>query len=87
MGQMSIFEYQEYKELTQCERVLRYIRKHGSISTIEAFSELGITRLASRICDLVKDGYPIERETVTALNRFGEKVHYTRYRLRGGDSG
>ena len=67
--------------MTQCERIVHYIKKHGSISTIEAFSELGITRLASRIHDLSEDGYPINRETVAANNRYGEKIHYTRYSL------
>ena len=81
IGQMSIFEYAEYKQMTQCERIIHYIKKHGSISTIEAFSELGITRLASRIHDLSEDGYSINRETVSARNRYGEPIHYTRYSL------
>lgn len=45
--------------MTQNERILRHLNTYGSITTYEAFSEYGITRLASRICDLRKDGYAI----------------------------
>ena len=73
------------KELTQSERIVEYMNDFGSITSWEAFSELGITRLASRICDLVRDGYEIERKTETAKNRYGEPIHYTRYSLRKDD--
>ena len=81
-GQMSIFEYQALKSMTQCERVMHYIKEHGSISTYEAFNELGVSRLASRIHDLISDGIDIRKETVIEKNRFGEPVHFTRYSLR-----
>ena len=38
--------------MSQCERIVQYINQHGSISTLEAFTDLGCTRLASRITDL-----------------------------------
>ena len=40
------------KEVNQNDLVLAYIRAYGSITTLEAFRDLGIARLASRICDL-----------------------------------
>ena len=67
--------------MTQNERVLNYIADFGSITTLDAFADLGVTRLASRIHELTRRGYSFERETVTAKNRFGESVHYTRYRM------
>lgn len=85
-GQMNLFEYQHNQEklkgMNQCERIVFYIKTYGSISTMEAFNELGITRLASRIHDLVSDGYPVEKQLVKAKNRFGEPIHYTRYSLK-----
>lgn len=42
---------------TQCDKVLAYIKKHGKISTIEAFTQLHITRLSGRIYDLKQKGY------------------------------
>ena len=82
-GQMTLDDYIP-KKSTQCQRIIDYIKKFGSITTIEAFTDLGITRLASRIHDLTVDGYDIERQTESGKNRFGETVHYTRYSLREG---
>ena len=58
----------------------------GSITTFEAFSELGITRLASRIHDLTQDGYQIEREMITRKNRLGDYVSYKKYWIAGDES-
>ena len=43
--------------------------------------EYGIMRLASRITDLKKAGYPIRREMVTRKNRYGETVTFARYSI------
>ena len=69
------------KEVNQNDLVLAYIRAYGSITTLEAFRDLGISRLASRICDLKKQGYVFRRDTVKGTNRFGKNVHFTRYSL------
>ena len=66
---------------TQCERILRHLRDYGSITQGEAYSEYGITRLASRINDLKKKGFIITSETVTGKNRYGEDTHFSLYRL------
>ena len=42
--------------------------------------ELGITKLATRISELRRDGEKIEKRYVTGLNRFGEKIQYMEYR-------
>ena len=68
--------------MTQKDAVIRYIQENGSITTVEAFMDLGITRLASRIHDLTRDGYAFNRETTSAKNRYGETVHFTTYSLR-----
>ena len=68
--------------MTQNEKILAYIDNFGSITTMEAFTELGITRLASRIHDLTEEGHEFDKEMVSGKNRFGEPVHYMRYSLR-----
>lgn len=68
--------------MTQCERIIDYIKTFGSITTLDAFKDLGITRLASRIHDLTEDGFEFEREMITSRNRYGELVHYKRYSLK-----
>ena len=66
---------------TQCERIVEYMRRFGSISTLEAFNDLGVARLASRIHDLKSQGYVITSETKTAKNRFGENTSFKGYKL------
>ena len=57
----------------QCDRVLEYIKVHGSITSLEAIEQIGVARLASRICDLKKAGWNIEKKNETGVNRYGEK--------------
>ena len=66
---------------TQCERIVQYMREFGSISTIQAFSDLGVTRLASRINDLKRMGYNISTTMGSGRNRYGEKTHFSIYRI------
>ena len=66
---------------TQNERILSYIRQFGSITQLEALQDLGVMRLASRISDLRRLGYPIISDIETVRNRYGEKCHIKRYRL------
>lgn len=66
--------------MNQRQRILAYIDEFGSISPFEAFVDLGITKLASRVSELIyQDGVAIKKEKEYAFNRCGEKVHYMRY--------
>lgn len=69
------------KKVSQNDLVIAYIRAYGSITTLEAFRDLGIARLASRICDLKKQGYTFHKDITKGKNRFGKSVHFTRYSL------
>lgn len=66
---------------TQCERILRHLRDYGSINPIEAISEYGIFRLASRISDLKGQGYNISASRGKGKNRYGEPTSFAVYRL------
>lgn len=66
---------------TQCERILRHLRDYGSITSLEAITEYGILRLASRITDLKGQGYHISAERGTGKNRYGETTSFAVYRL------
>ncbi len=44
------------KKQSQCNRIMQYMHDFGSISTREAFDDLGVTRLSGRIYDLKKTG-------------------------------
>ncbi len=66
---------------TQCARLVRYLQDFNSITQMEAISELGIMRLASRISELKKNGYEIEKRMVKGKNRYGESVSWASYSL------
>lgn len=65
--------------MKQTERILKYIDEFGSISSMEAFADLGITRLSARIFDLEDMGIRFDRKQEAVINRYGDKVYYTRY--------
>ena len=65
--------------MTQYEKILQYINDFGSISPMEVFNDLGITKLATRISEMRRDGIDFNQRMETSKNRYGEKVHYMRY--------
>lgn len=69
---------------TQNQRILDYIAEFGSITQLEALQDLGVMRLASRVSDLRRLGYPIKSETEAVKNRYQETCHIKRYSLEGG---
>lgn len=68
-------------KITQKDRILEYIRNLGSISSFEAYANLGITQLGARIDQLKKEGYEFKTEWESNINRYGERTDYKRYYL------
>lgn len=67
---------------TQKQRIIDYIAREGSITTIEAFMELGITKLTTRISELRRDGYDIAGEKVVLYDSKGKAVsHFNKYTI------
>ena len=67
--------------MTQQQRILQYMRDFGSISPMEAFRDLGITKLATRISEITRGGQAVAKQMETSRNRYGDTVRYMRYRL------
>lgn len=67
--------------MTQTDRVLDYLKQFGSITALEALRDLGIMHLSSRITELRRMGYPVQRDMIEVKNRFGEKTRVARYRV------
>ena len=65
----------------QNDRVLDYMKRFGTITALDALADLGVMRLASRISDLRRMGYKIERRMVERSNRWGETVRVAEYRF------
>lgn len=69
---------------TQCDRILRHLKDYGSLTSLEAITEYGIMRLASRVSELRKKGYNIQVKYESGRNRYGEPVSWARYYMPAG---
>ena len=67
--------------MTQKERILKYINDYGSITSWEAYSDLGVTQLGARIKELKDKGYVFNTEMQHTKNRYGEPVSFKKYTL------
>lgn len=66
---------------TQCEQILQYMKDYGHISQLDAFKDLRVMRLASRISELKKRGYDIRTELKKLKNRYDQTVQIASYSL------
>ena len=64
---------------TQRQLILKYIQDFGSITPMDAFFDLGITKLATRISEMRRDGMQFKIDTVKSKNRYGKTVHFAKY--------
>lgn len=69
------------EKLTQCERIIQFIEETGSITQLDALEQFGCMRLASRMCDIKKMGYSVEKKMEKSRNRYGEPISYARYTI------
>lgn len=69
--------------MNQKEQVLDYLSRHESITPMDAFSKLGITKLATVVSDLRRnDGMEFIITRENAVNRNGNTTSYCRYSLK-----
>lgn len=66
---------------TQAQRIIDHLKSGRQLTQFEALQDLGIMRLASRISDLKRDGYVIDKKMIEVFNRFGEGCHVASYKL------
>lgn len=72
------------KHPTQCDRLVNYIEKHGSVSTMQAIIELGIVNPSARVRELRAAGLNIITTITESRNRFNEPVRYAVYTIKQG---
>ena len=77
----------QHSKPKQNDRIIQYINEFGSITQLEALQELGVMRLASRISDLKKLGYPIISKTEKVKNKYGESCTIKRYSFEVAENG
>ena len=68
-------------KITQRQRIVKYIRDFGSITSFEAYADLGITQLATRIKEPKDEGYKFKTEWINSKNKYGEPISFKRYFL------
>ena len=68
---------------TQKDLILQYLHDFGSITSWEAFTQLGITQVGARIFELKEQGYLFKKETVKKKNRWGKEILFDKYMLAG----
>lgn len=68
-------------KINQRQRIINYIREFGSITSYDAYKDLGITQLATRIKELKEQGYEFTTKWESRENRYKEKTDYKRYYL------
>jgi len=66
--------------MTQKERLHDHLKRR-SINPLQAWTELGIYRLAARVHDLKADGVPVNSTIVKVENRYGESFSVAQYSL------
>lgn len=68
---------------TQQEEVIRHLEDTKSITSFQAFTEYGITRLSAIIYNLRHDlNWDIETGNVTKKNRYGNTVTFAKYTIK-----
>ena len=65
--------------MSQKAEIIQRLKDFGSITTMSAFTQLGITRLAARISELEDDGFEIPRKSIDVWARNGRKCRVTQY--------
>ena len=63
-------------------RLVMYLFKYKSITSLQAIQDLGNTRLSGTIHSLKRKGYNFTTETVAVPNRFGGKTRVAEYRFK-----
>lgn len=67
----------------QKNRVLEWLRTHGTLDPLTSLHKLSVYRLSEVIRKLRSEGHAIETEMVRGINQFGEETRYGVYHYHG----
>lgn len=68
---------------TQLNCIKNHLLVSGSITSLQAFENYGVTRLSAIIFKLRKSGYDISSIRMQTTNRYGNNTNYVKYVLKG----
>jgi len=66
---------------TQASKVLKYLKKGFSLTSLSALQRFSIISFPKRICEIQAMGYKIDKKRIAVINKFGERVYVIRYKL------
>ena len=69
------------KRPSQRQRVVDYMREHGSINRLESCTELFIFELSARISELKHRGWVFDTTWKSVKNSYGETKTFVVYRI------
>lgn len=69
------------RKKSQQAQIVEYLVVNEWITPLIAFTELGITKLATRISELKRRGFLFDQKMIEVKNRRGETVRVMAYRL------
>lgn len=67
--------------MNQKQMIIQYINDFGAITSYQAYIDLGITQLATRIKELKKQGYSFNTEWICKKNKYGKPIKFKQYKL------
>ena len=67
------------KKENQHKRIWNHMLKYGSVSMIEGYEKLKITKVNTRVGEMIKLGYPIRKERQSYVDEDGNVIRYMRY--------
>ena len=69
----------ERKQPSQIDQILAVLESGGTLTALDALEDFGCSRLASRITDIKRRGYPVASRMVTRRNRYGRLCRVAEY--------
>lgn len=66
---------------SQKSEILKHLIKYGTLTKLEAIEKFGCLHLGARIHEFRTEGYVIENEEKSGINRYGNPYQYVVYRL------
>lgn len=69
--------------MTQKEQIIDYLTRFETITPMQAFADLGITKLSTRISEMRRnDGMEFNIEMIKGKNRLGKPTRYAKYSFK-----
>ena len=69
------------KRTLQVDAAIEYMREHGSLTSLEALTELGILSFPKRVCEIKARGFYIKDKWEKGVSRYGTTYRIKRYYL------